>query len=89
MSPLGSIITLRTQGSRHDITRPYSIEFKQWLREARSLPFVASDSRMDRIWTVEQKARVVAESSKLAGNQLTAYLEALAEGDDTDGRSDS
>ena len=45
----------------------------RWLREARSLPFVASDNRMDRSWTVEQKARVVAESSKLAGDQLTAY----------------
>jgi hypothetical protein len=30
---------------------------------------------MDRGWTVEQKARVVAEASKLAGDQLLAHLE--------------
>lgn len=47
----------------------------RWLQEARSLPFVASDNRMDRGWTVEQKARVVAEASKLAGDELAAYLE--------------
>jgi transposase len=47
----------------------------RWLQEARSLPFVASDDRMDRGWTVEQKARVLAEASKLAGDQLAAHLE--------------
>jgi transposase len=48
----------------------------RWLQEARSLPFVASNNRMDRGWTVEQKARVVTEASKLVGDQLTAHLEA-------------
>jgi transposase len=47
----------------------------RWLQEARSLPFVASGNRMDRGWTLEQKARVLAEASKLAGDQLTAHLE--------------
>jgi transposase len=47
----------------------------RWLQEARSLPFMASDNRMDRGWTVEQKARVVAEASKLVGDQLAAHLE--------------
>jgi hypothetical protein len=28
-----------------------------------------------RDWTVEQKARVLAEASKLDGEELTAYLE--------------
>ena len=75
-----------------DLTRPYSVAFKQkmvqrltgkdavsalrlsretgvrqqnlsrWLEEARSLPLVASDNCTVREWTVEQKARVLAEA---------------------------
>ena len=47
----------------------------RWLEEARSLPFVASGKPMAREWTVEQKARVLAEACQLTGEQLTAYLE--------------
>lgn len=47
----------------------------RWLQEARSLPFVTSGNRMDRTWTVEQKARVVAEAAKLADDELAAHLE--------------
>ena len=43
----------------------------RWLEEARSLPLVASEKRSVREWTVEQKARVLAEASKLTGEQLT------------------
>ena len=46
----------------------------RWLEEARSLPLVASDHRSVREWTVEQKARVLAEASKLSGEQLSGYL---------------
>jgi transposase-like protein len=35
---------------------------------------VASDKRIIRKWTVEQKARIVAEASSLSGEQLTEYL---------------
>jgi transposase len=47
----------------------------RWLLEARSLPLVGSDKRIERKWTVEQKARIVVDGSKLTGPQLTAYLE--------------
>jgi transposase len=47
----------------------------RWLQEARSLPLVASENRMDRGWTVEQKARVVAEAAQLTGDALAAHLE--------------
>ena len=47
----------------------------RWLEEARSLPLVASEKPTMREWTVEQKARVVAEASKLSGEQLTAFLD--------------
>jgi len=49
----------------------------RWLEEARSLPVVADQPKRPaaRKWTVEQKARVLAEASKLAGEELTAYLE--------------
>jgi hypothetical protein len=47
----------------------------RWLQEARSLPMVASNTPKARIWTVEQKAQVIADASKLGGEQLTSYLE--------------
>jgi transposase-like protein len=48
----------------------------RWLEEARSLPTVAKKPKpVVRECTVEQKARIVAEASKLDGEELTAYLE--------------
>lgn len=47
----------------------------RWLQEARSLPLMASDKRTRPEWTVEQKAQIFAEASKLTGEQLTAYLD--------------
>jgi transposase len=47
----------------------------RWLEEARSLPLVASNNPTTRVWSVEQKARVLADASTLSGEQLTAYLE--------------
>lgn len=47
----------------------------RWLSEARSLPRVASDKPSVREWTVERKARILAEASALDGEQLAAYLE--------------
>ena len=48
----------------------------RWLEQARSLPVVADKPKpVAREWTVEQKARVLAEASNLAGEELTAYLE--------------
>ena len=48
----------------------------RWLEQARSLPMMADTPKPAvREWTVEQKARVLAEGSKLDGEELTAYLE--------------
>ena len=49
----------------------------RWLEQARSLPVVADQPKKPagREWTVEQKARVLAEASKLAGEELAVYLE--------------
>src|SRR6202045_201597 len=47
----------------------------RWLHEARSLPLVAANTPKARVWTVEQKAQVIADASKLSGEQLTSYLE--------------
>lgn len=48
----------------------------RWLDDARSLPVVADKPKpVTREWTVEQKARVLAEASQLTGEQLTSYLE--------------
>lgn len=47
----------------------------RWLPEARSLPLMADHPKPVRMWTVEQKARVLAEACQLDGEQLTVYLE--------------
>ena len=48
----------------------------RWLEEARSLPIMADKPRPTTgEWTVEQKARVLADACRLDGEQLTAYLE--------------
>lgn len=47
----------------------------RWLAEARSLPLVATDKPIVRKWSVEQKARVLADAANLSGEELTAYLE--------------
>ncbi len=45
-----------------------------WLEQARSLP-VMPTSKKGKHYSVEEKARVVIEASRLAGEQLTDYLE--------------
>lgn len=47
----------------------------RWLHEARSLPIVGSDKPIKHEFTVEQKARLVANASDLSGLELTTYLE--------------
>ena len=48
----------------------------RWLQEARSLPIMADRPKPAmRVWTVEQKARVLADASQLDAEELTAYLE--------------
>jgi transposase len=48
----------------------------RWLQDARSLPIMADRPKpVVREWTVERKARVLAEACNLDGGELTAYLE--------------
>jgi transposase len=48
----------------------------RWLQEARSLPTMADKPKPAlREWTVEQKARVLADACQLDGEELTTYLE--------------
>ena len=46
----------------------------RWLREARSLPDVATNKRL-KTWTIDEKARVMVAASKLSGAELTVLLE--------------
>jgi transposase len=48
----------------------------RWLQEASTLPFMATPKAEDEQWSVEQKARLLADASGLSGQELTAYLEA-------------
>jgi transposase-like protein len=47
----------------------------RWLREARNLPLMESDKLAVCEWSVEQKARLLADASKLTGEELAAHLE--------------
>ena len=47
----------------------------RWLSEARSAPSGDTGDAIVSSWTVEQKARIIAQAAGLEGNQLTAYLE--------------
>jgi transposase-like protein len=47
----------------------------RWLREARNLPLVQTDKSPGRKWTVEQKARLLADASGLNGEELITRLE--------------
>jgi transposase len=46
----------------------------RWLQEARSLPLVGSRDVTRQAFTLEEKARVLAEGAKLHGDELHAYL---------------
>ena len=46
----------------------------RWLSEARNLPYGANNEIVSN-WTVEQKARILAQAAALAGDELTRYLE--------------
>jgi transposase len=64
--------------SSHALGREVGIQqqnLSRWLQEARSLPAVASNTPKARVWTVEQKAQVLAAASKLSGEELSSYLE--------------
>jgi transposase-like protein len=62
-----------TQLSRQTGVRQQNLS--RWLEEARSLPVVAADAVPRRKWTVEQKARMLAEAANLSGEALCTYLE--------------
>ena len=47
----------------------------RWRRDAHSLPLVPTDRRKPRKWTIVDKARILVESSKLTGEELSAFLE--------------
>ena len=48
----------------------------RWVEEARSLPIMADKPKPAvREWTVEQKARVLADGSNIDGEELTVYLQ--------------
>ena len=47
----------------------------RWLQEARSLPLVSSRDVTERTFTLEEKARVLADAANLRGEELHAYLE--------------
>ena len=46
-----------------------------WLREARSLPDVATKKRTSKTWTIDEKVRVLAAASKVTGTELTLMLQ--------------
>jgi transposase len=46
----------------------------QWLQDARSLPVMAPRGRRAKPWSLNEKVKVLTETAKLAGGELTEYL---------------
>lgn len=61
------------QMSRETGIRQQSLS--RWLQEARRLPIMADKPKPLRVWTVEQKVRVLADACELDDEDLTAHLE--------------
>ena len=73
-------LTGKNRASASQLARETGVRqqnLSRWLQEARSLPTVADNKPKPagREWTVEQKARVLADAAKLDGEELTAYLD--------------
>ncbi len=49
-------------------------KLSRWLTAARSVPLVATEKPNVGAWTVEEKARVLADASNLTGEDLTPEL---------------
>jgi transposase len=47
----------------------------RWLSKARNSPFGSTGDGIVSLWTVEQKARIIAQAAELAGEQFAAYLQ--------------
>ena len=62
-----------TQLSRETGVRQQNLS--RWLQQARSLPLVGSRDVTERAFTLEEKARVIADTANLRGEELHAYLE--------------
>jgi len=71
-------LTGRDAVSTHQLAKDTSIRqqnLSRWLREARNLPLMEPNNQVVFTWSVEQKARLLADASKLTGEALTAHLE--------------
>jgi transposase len=94
----------RGRDSDDDVTRAFSLSYKQkmverlsgtdaasarqlaretgisqetlsrWLREARSLPLMPPEKRTTKVWSIDEKIRVLAGASKLTGEELSGFL---------------
>ena len=47
----------------------------RWLRQARSLPLMPPSKRTSKVWSIDEKIRVLSEAAKVTGVQLTGLLQ--------------
>jgi len=47
----------------------------RWLREARNLPPMPPRRDRSKVWSIDEKIRVLGQASRLSGSALTSYLE--------------
>lgn len=72
----------RLTGSHPESARQVAMEtgisqqaLSLWLRQARSLPEVATKKRTSKAWTIDEKVRVLAAAAKLTGTELRSMLQ--------------
>ncbi len=70
-------LTGKSAKSARQVSREVGISQEtasRWLRDARSLPLMAR-KRPSKVLSIEEKVRILSESSKLTGEQLRGFLE--------------
>jgi transposase len=71
-------LTGRDAASARALARDTGISqetLSRWLRDARSLPLMEPRRRKSKTWSIDEKVRVLAQAGKLAGGELSAFLE--------------
>jgi transposase len=51
------------------------VTLSRWLRDARTLPAMAHRKKNPRLWSIDEKVRILAEAAKLTGAELDVFLD--------------
>ena len=70
-------LTGKNAASARQVAREIGISqetVSRWLREAHSLPVMPQEKPPKRVWSIDEKIRILSEARKLTGAELTGFL---------------